>query len=298
MPTATAKKAKPTKTKPEHVDVPTICAKLQDLQKQRAWFIKTRNKINNRLVATVAGYLGYSNKMEEKERAALFDKAADAIKAVVKGDVPKALEGIHKLITTTKGAMAGFDHDEAIMEKSMKELAQQLPVAKWVEHQDQAGLSILGLAVLIGETGDLNSYSNPGKVWRRMGCAPFESEGKVAMGRTWAMGKEGKLSADQWTEFGYSRRRRAIAYMIGTNLIRQNYARGGGEVNSETDTPDGPYRAHYLTAKTRFKALHPDYSDGRCHLHGMLLATKLLLKRLWVVWTEAKPDKWSTGKDT
>lgn len=60
----------------------------------------------------------------------------------------------------------------------------------------------------------------------------------------------------------------ALMYVIGEGIVKQN-----GE---------GPYRKRYDEAKVTFAAGHPDYSKGRCHSHAMLLASKLLLKNLWI----------------
>ena len=49
----------------------------------------------------------------------------------------------------------------------------------------------------------------------------------------------------------------------------------------------GEYRRRYDEAKAAYKARHPDYSDGRCHSHGMLCATKRLLANLWGEWRKA-----------
>lgn len=136
----------------------------------------------------------------------------------------------------------------------------------WVEMPEQRGFGIESLATIIGETGDLGNYPNPGNLWARMGCAPFQSNGKAFMGATWKAGKEGKLSGEEWTQFGYSPRRRSVAYVIGENLVKQNAT--------------GPYRARYNGAKAAAAESHTDWKPLRCHRHAMLLATKLLLKNL------------------
>ena len=49
------------------------------------------------------------------------------------------------------------------------------------------------------------------------------------------------------------------------------------------------YRERYETKKAELKQLHPNYSDMRCHRHGMLVATKTLLKHLWMDWNDYPP---------
>lgn len=69
-------------------------------------------------------------------------------------------------------------------------------------------------------------------------------------------------------------------------------AEGSGEGEKADDTDSsiarpGPYRARYDAAKRTIAEAHPDYSKLRCHRHGMLLATKLLLRNLWREWCPA-----------
>ena len=49
----------------------------------------------------------------------------------------------------------------------MTKAAESLPAADWVLRPEQAGFGMGSLAKLIGETGDLNKYAGPAKVWRR-----------------------------------------------------------------------------------------------------------------------------------
>jgi len=115
------------------------------------------------------------------------------------------------------------------------------------------------------------------------------------MGATWrghSNGKRGeKLHASDWEEFGYSPRRRSIAFLIGEGIVIQNWIGTNGDVELETDDRcTGPYRTRYDETKARIQELHPDYSKMRCHRHGMLLATKLLLKNLWIEWNQQDGD--------
>jgi hypothetical protein len=186
---------------------------------------------------------------------------------------------------------------EENIEKEMVKLAKKLPVAAWVEKPEQNGFGIKSLAIVIGETGDLNNYPNPACVWARFGCRPYEYNGKVLMGATWKSGREGSLPADEWEKFGYSPRRRSIAYLIGENLQKLNFINNNGEgVIAEDDretyiTDDrdvtndeagecetdysrvpGPYRARYEEARAVFYNHHCDHwrwkDCPRCKGHG------------------------------
>lgn len=347
--------------KPPPPKVAAIAAELQSMQRQRAVVLKSRNMQANRLQAVVAGTLGYSASMPEKDRLRKFVEASALIKAVAAGTADHPMKAVIK--TTLIGVDAFNDLKDAL-EKEMVRSARLLPVAGWVGRPEQRGFGLLFLAIVVGETGNLANYATVSKFWRRLSCAPWGFEGRDRMGATWRSGKEGKLPAAEWESYGYSPRRRSIAYLIGEGLVKQNGAAGprgngdgggaqvvtdgvaapshprgpvapsgngrkgessrvtepdaapsrpggaaglqdgdGGETSVVTDCgsaparPCGPYRHRYDTAKAALKAKHPEYPAGRCHLHGMLLATKLLLKNLWVCWNgrPARDPRWLRG---
>lgn len=335
------------------MDVSEISTELQALQKMRAWHIKSRNMMMNRLQATVAGMSGYNSGLKDAERKKLFAEAAKQIKKVGKGEAEQ-----NPLILTGLMATDAFEKEKKSTEKEMLKLVKKLPVAKWVEQPEQRGFGLLFLAIVVGEAGDLSNYSNTGKLWRRFGCAPYKKNGEELMGATWrgrSKGNRGeRLHAADWEEFGYSPRRRSIAFLIGDGIVRQNWIVANGDSVDETDgliaiplqsdcfdesgdssfetenvgadssrDPGtagescdetdsrfaGPYRARYDKAKARAAELHPEWvrcekcngsgliKDKKCtnckgsgelwmhcHRHGMLLATKLLLKKLWQEW--------------
>lgn len=273
-------------------DVPTICRELQELQRQRVVNLKSRIMIANRLTATIATAHGYHAGMEEKERARHYKQANELIAKVQAGDSP-ASDTCCGLILATSTAIDGFDAMVAGYEREMSRLAKQLPVAAWVASPEQRGFGLLSLAMLVGEAGDLSNYSAPGKLWKRLGLAPYSAQGDNLMPSTWR--RRNGLSAEEWSKVGYSPRRRSMCYIIGDCLLKGN--RGG------------PYRRRYDEAKA--KALtRPEWTtcqkcngsgmgkrakcancngtgmlSMRCHLHGTLLATKLLVKNLWIQWS-------------
>lgn len=276
-------------------DLASLCSELRDLQRHRVIYIKSRIMIANRLQALVAGSTGYRSGLEKKERLALFIEAGNLIKRISAGEEDSDLK---PLITAHQVGVEAFNDRRDTIEKEMVRLAKQLPVADWVEQSEQKGFGLKSLGIVIGETGDLFNYANPAKVWRRLGCAPWTFDGKTRMGATWRCGKEGKLPASEWEEYGYSPRRRSISYLIGEGIVKQN--------------GDGSYRKRYDDTKQLASENHPEWlkcskckgtgktAKGgkcancrgtgevwmRCHLHGMLLATKLLLKNLWIEWTQ------------
>ncbi len=277
--------------------LPQLCTDLRELQRQRVACQKSRIMIDNRLTAQVATMAGYNAGMEEAERGKRFKEAQEVV-AGMKGEVAVETDcRCAPLILATLPAIEAFKVQEKAYEKEMEKLAKQLHVADWMTHPDQRGFGWLSLAIIIGECDDLNNYANPGKLWRRMGCAPYEnSKGENLQGSTHRRRKS--LTSAEWEDYGYCPRRRSVVYVFVGSLIKGN---------------KGPYKARYdtkkaeaiarndpewtpeckvckATGKTKAGAVCKEckgkgYLVMRPHMHGMLLMGKLLLKNLWLEWT-------------
>lgn len=286
---ATVLSAAPSLFSQGDMDTKTICEDLWVLRRDRQAFCRARQMQQCWLEATVASRLGFDSGQDEKARKAKFKEAAQVIKA--RGEDHPILKGMIEV------ASIGIDAFTVVikkLEKKMVELAEQLPVFDWLCAPEQKGFGVLMLAIIVGEAGDLANYPNPGKLWKRMGCAPFQFGSKNLMGGTWRRGMEGKLPAEEWMKFGYSPRRRSIAYNLADCLVKMNKLTvGEGGLPIETVPIDaGPYRQRFLDAKASAAEKHPDWSPKRCQLHGMLLAAKLALKNLWIAWNPklVKPE--------
>ncbi len=293
----------------EVVPVPQIVSELQSLQRQRSIVIKSKVMQENRIVAIMAGALGYSSMAEEKERDKKFDEARALIKKI---NTDEATHPLAEVVKTTYLGIDAFNKAKDDLTKKMEGWVEKLPIRGWVEANEQKGFGLVSCGMVLGEAGDLSNYANPAKLWKRMGCAPYQCErlSKTAMGGTWKRGKEGKLTAEEWTAYGYSPRRRSIMYVVTDCLLKAN--------------GDGPYKSRYIEAKIGAFHSHPEWDwtkctlckgkpdgcvrcgdtgkkCGRAHLHGMLLAGKLLLKNLWKQWNpdlvkEETPELWQTSQ--
>jgi hypothetical protein len=251
------------------------CRTLQVLQRYRVDALESRNRVDNALLAVVSRYFGYKSGLDEKERAAAVESARSLIAAVATagkkkpkpmpdgGDAIAARCGA--LILANLHASEGFQVFIDKHEEEMSALANTLPVSEWCK--TVRGFGVLRMAVIVGEAGDLSMYANPGKLWKRLGLAPIQKDGRTQMPSTWR--SNGGLSAEEWTVAGYSPRRRSVMYVIGELIVKLN---------------KGDYRKRYDEAKAIFQAADPERSKGHCHNHGMLCATKLLVKDLWRQW--------------
>lgn len=285
-------------------ELSVICSELQSLQRNRAAIIKSRIMAENNRRAYIANLLGYSAGQEESKRKEMFSQADDLIADVIAGKKEHPGE---LLINAAELGIQSFLHAQKATEKEMIPLVKQTPVAEWAQRPEQNGFGLISLATVIGETGDLRLYSNPGKLWRRLGCAPWTygkpgEAPRTQMGSTWK--SKGGLTAEQWSQFGYSPRRRSIVYVIGTCLIKANkgpYRKRFDEVKAAaiTGRPDWSACKCEGTGKSERGAkcsgcLGKGYKSLRCNTHAMLLMTKLLLKNLWKQWNiDTDRGEWS-----
>ena len=125
--------------------------------------------------------------------------------------------------------------------------------------------------MIIGEAGDLSNYGTVSRLWKRLGLAVINGERQRK-----------KTSAEDAIAHGYNPRRRAEVWScVGDPLFKHQSGRTDKETGLVLRDP-GPYRIVYDRAKVAF--LERGKTKQHAHDHGMRLATKELLKDLWVMW--------------
>jgi hypothetical protein len=276
-------------------------ADLIDLQRKRRFSIKSISRCDRSCEAFIAQMIGYSSPKEkdtdrsgEKERKALFARAAAMRKAVeasmkpkklrqkegqnkdddhkhfallADGEDPKVLSACAPIIIMSATSRAAWDNLKDSATEQMKELAKSFPAYEWAVTVE--GFAELGLAVIIAEAGDLSNYATKERVWKRLGLAPYK--GRACS--SWASASP-SLTAPEWIEAGYSRvRRGTIAGDIGAPLFFAKSKNAYGKVYTDR-------RAH--TAIT-----HPDWSKGHSDNDARRIMTKALIEDLWRVWNKA-----------
>ena len=200
---------------------------------------------------------------EDKKRQAKIVKEADVLYKAITGKAE------HPLAFYAAGysaplmdAMAILEVPQKEKEKRLEKLAKQLPV--WDAFgADVNGFGPLSLAQIIGETGDLSKYSNPAKVWKRMGLAVINGERQRKVAN----------NAELAIEHGYCPTRRSLMYVISDTMIKKQ----------------SPYREVYLARKEYEAEKNPDECKAFCHNRAMRYRVKRLLKDLWAAWRKEKP---------
>jgi hypothetical protein len=251
------------------------CATIYELQVRRKFWIKTITRQDNALGALARRALGWKFDMSDKEREKLNGRASALVSAMLKGKETKPEDAavaaaLAADIGAAQAARSPMVNQRNSVEREMRKLARTLPAARW--QQSTNGFGDLGLAVIIGEAGDLSNYANPAKLWRRLGLAPYGGHA----GKTWRIEKwrPFALSADEWKDYGYSGQRLAQIYGVVTEPLMKH---ASGTV----------YRVVYDHAKATFadRASTPAHA----HAHAMRLMSKALVLDLWRVWHGMPP---------
>jgi hypothetical protein len=234
--------------------VDTAIDQIRYWHRQRVFAMEMRKRVNLALGAFLRLQLGWSLEKPEAERKKIVKAAAALLKK-------NAVSEWRELIDATKAAAEPMVSVERKALKHMELLAISLPI--WPAFgRDIRGFGAASLAVIVGEAGDLANYSNPAKLWKRMGLAVL---GGIRQG-----GLPKGSAAEDWIAHGYSAQRRSLMWNIGVALIKGNR--------------NGSYRALYLERKRYEKERDPKLKPLIAHRRAQRYMEKRLLKNLWQAW--------------
>jgi hypothetical protein len=249
---------------------------IRELHAQRVATVRSQIRIDNATGALVRRTLGWRLDMPEKQRNAIAEAAVAMVKAIEAGtpvdaDHAAVAEAVRPFVLTSAEGRKAFDDLEARLRRDVEKLAKTLPVAPWVE--SVKGFGYLGLAIIVGEAGDLSSYATVAKLWKRMGVAVFNGRSQ----RKCTNAEEAALQ-------GYNPRRRSALWTINDSLLRQQNA----------------YRDLYQHRRAYELKMHPEFDGGidkktgkqKLTMHGdrraRRVAEKRLLRDLWCAWNGRK----------
>jgi hypothetical protein len=145
-------------------------------------------------------------------------------------------------------------HRKAV-EKRLIKLASQLPIAGFI--LNLRGVGLLSLAGIIGEAGDLSAYSNPAKLWKRMGMGLVDGERQRRV-----------CDAEAAIKHGYNPSRRSHMWNIGSCIIKAG----------------GPLKDLYAERK-EYELTKPE-TASKLHAHrkAQRYVEKRLLRDMWFEW--------------
>jgi len=270
-----------------------LCETLQELQVSRRFLIASANRQENAARAFIRRAFGWRPDLPEKERAAIaakaatifayFEKAArpatkSARKPIKAPDEITAIESLSGVLSAFASGLRPLRERRVEIEALMIAAVRDLPVAAW--RSNAKGLGELGLAVIIGETGDLSNYPNFRHVWKRLGLMPFEGRA----GSEWRK-KPSEMPEGGWAAMGYSPKRLAQIFGVVTEPLLKHQIVSTKKSETEFGSPKGPYGAIYVARREKTKIAHPDWTLQHAKMDALRIMTKALISDLWSEWT-------------
>lgn len=244
-----------------------ICKALRELQAQRVATINQQRRIDNAARAFVRRLLGFRIDLPQPQRDAICKRAAAVLKAISKPphntaalfeeDVAIAKLAI-PFVAASRQSRSTFDSFRKTIEQQQRELVTGLPA--WRALSQIKGFAELGLAIIVGEAGDLADYPSPQHLWKRLGLAPRECYAMET--------KKGEIA------FLIPRRRRSAIWTIGDALLK-------------TNGKDGEYYQLYQQRKEYERQRQPsEEAMSKMHVHrrAQRFVEKRLLRVVWQAW--------------
>jgi hypothetical protein len=236
---------------------------IRELQAHRVATLRAQIRIDNACGAIAGRALGWRVDLPEKDRKRINDEAAALVEAIqevcaVEASYRPIADAIRPFVIASLAARQPFDAYRKQLDKEMERLAESLPVWKWAN--GIVGFGRIGLAIIVGEAGDLSNYSNPAKLWKRLGLAVFNGK------------SQRKVSGDGAIEQGYNPRRRSAVWTVTDSLLRK----------------PGPYKDLYNARKAYERERAPDMSKMHSHRRAQRYAGKRLVRDLWRAWRDSK----------
>lgn len=250
---------------------------IRALARDRRFAMKQQQKLDRSLEAWVRiNYCAFSTFDDEKARKKASKEALKKIKAARDGEGDADLI---EMVRANDAARAPFDVIRKRCEKEMNKLAETLPGAAFVLSVKGAGIG--GFALIVGECGDLAKYSGPGKVWKRLGLAPYDGHaGSTWRRETW---RPRALKPEEWTAHPFSPERYSVIYTIADSLSRAQWV-GKAKTEDGLGRPDGPFGEVYARRRAHTAITHPDWTPGHARNDALRVMIKEYVKHLWVAW--------------
>jgi hypothetical protein len=194
-----------------------------------------------------------------------------------------------RVVSITDKARAPADEWRKEHERAMEEAARKLPVFEWVK--SVPGVAELGLATIIaeaaavrpdGSVATLSDYSEPAKLWKRLGFAPFDGHA----GSTWKRDswRPRTLTAEEWKENPFSGERYSLIEQLAESLFKKQWIGAAKADNEGEGRPNGVYGEIYAKRRKHTAQHHPDWTKQHSFRDALRIMMKCFLKDLWSEW--------------
>ena len=136
------------------------------------------------------------------------DEGGKLYKAATAGGEHPLAPAAAAAIDPLRRAIGVIEPERLAVEKQLGNLAKQLPVAEWIEHEVR-GVGMLSLAKVVGECSvPPGEYKSVSALWKRFGLAVM-SDGQ----------RQRRVGGDEAMEHGYNAARRAVIWNVGGGLV-------------------------------------------------------------------------------
>ena len=231
---------------------------LRELHRQRQALVRARLGVSNQISAICRRLTD-----GDKEEGRLLLSALRR-----RGNHP--LVGVAAVSTSTLVQVERHIEDgQRQLEHLMTRSAMRLAV--WPRVEATRGFGALSFATIIGETGDLSSYSSHSKVWKRLGLAVIDGE------------RQRRVAGPARIAHGYDARRRSVSWAVGSCVMRAQSA-WKDRTTGQPSRPAGAYRTGYDERKEL--ELGRGLSKGHAHARAARYMEKRLIRNLWRAWRD------------
>lgn len=169
-------------------------------------------------------------------------------------------------------AIAHFDKSVRPIERELEKLAKRLPIAPWAK--TVTGLGWGSIAAIVGEAGDLSQYPSVAGVWKRMGLAVIDGDGR----------QRKVANADAALIHGYSPERRSVVWVMADSMSKHQRTWLDKETG-EVRKPAGVYGD--VLEREKEKALAAGCNKVHAERRGKRHMSKAVLKDMTLAWRRA-----------
>lgn len=169
-------------------------------------------------------------------------------------------------------AIAHFDESIGPIERELEKLARRLPIAPWAK--TVTGLGWGSIAAIVGEAGDLSQYPSVAGVWKRMGLAVIDGDGR----------QRKVANADAALIHGYSPERRSVVWVMADSMSKHQRTWLDKETG-EVRKPAGVYGE--VLEREKEKALAAGCNNLHAERRGKRHMSKAVIKDMTLAWREA-----------
>lgn len=247
---------------PDHRWDDPIVQELVHLTRMRRRILKMRNG----LILQGKSYGRALCEGDKVKGAKMFDR-------IMEGDVREGDEALAAIIEVFGGGIAQADTKIKSIERDMEKLAKRLPIADFVSQT--TGLGWKSAACIVGEAGDLSKYPSVAGVWKRLGLAVIDGDGR----------QRKCADAEKAAIHGYNPTRRSEVWQMAdsmSRLVRTWTDKETGEVKKAATAPYGTYLEEEKLRQLA-KGERPIVAETRAKRH----MSKRVIRDMVLAWRRA-----------